>query len=83
MPRSAKDVAKHAEDIAKHAEDGQGQRSSGTLLLRFKAYKVESGGIFIRCGTPRTLQSMPRSAKDVVKHAKNVAKHVEDGQERC
>ena len=53
------------------------------LLLRFKAYKVESGGISLRCGTPRTLQSMLRSAKDVAKHAEDVAKHAEDGQGRC
>ena len=51
----------------------------GTLLFRFKAYKVESGGISLQCGTPRTLQSMPRLAKDVAKHAEDVAKHAEDG----
>ena len=40
-------------------------RTSGTLLLRFKAYKAESTLLSM----PRTLQSMPRSAKDVAKHA--------------
>ena len=58
-------------------------RSSGILLLRFKVYKVESGEIFIRCGTFRMLQSLPRSVKDIARHAEDVAKHAEDSQGRC
>ena len=57
--------------------------ASGTLLLRFIVYKAESGRIFLRCGTPRTLQNMPRSAKDLAKHAEDVAKHAEVGRGRC
>ena len=62
--------------MPKHALGTHNKRISGTLLFRFKAYKAESGGISLRCGTPRTLSSMPmtllsmpRSAKDVAKHA--------------
>ena len=37
--------------------------------LDFTAYKAASEGGFLRCGTSRTLQSMPRTAEDVAKHA--------------
>ena len=52
--------------------------------LGFTAYKAASEGVFLRCGTPRTLQkcmsktlqsmprtlqSMPRTSEDVAKHA--------------
>ena len=37
--------------------------------LGFTAYKAASRGVFLRCRTPRTLQSMPRMSEDVAKHA--------------
>ena len=53
--------------------------------LSFTAYKAASGGIFLRCGTPRTLRkgmprtprtlpSMPRTLPSMPRTAENIAK---------
>ena len=54
--------------------------------LGFTAYKAASEGVFLRCGTPRTLQksmprtprtlqTMPRMLQSMPRTAEDVAKH--------